>query len=63
MLWISGFFAWLVVKDYPAGPRSMVTLAASELFFPLRVGREIYLAKKTKKIFTRSQDLDSNTKN
>lgn len=39
----------------------MVTLAASELSFPLRVDREIYLAKETKTM--RSQDLDSNTKN
>lgn len=47
MLLVSGLLAWLVVKDCPAGPRNMVTLAASELFFPLRVDREIYLAKNT----------------
>lgn len=63
MLLISGFLVWLVVKNCPAGLRNMVTLAASELSFPLRVDREIYLAKKTKKIFKRSQDLGSNTKN
>lgn len=49
MLLISGFLVWLAVKDCPAGLRNMVTLAASELSFPLRVDREIYLAKKTKK--------------
>lgn len=57
---ISAFLAWLVVKDCPAGLRSMVTLAASELSFPLRVDREIYLAKGTKSM--RPRDLDSGSK-